>query len=261
MSECDYDNKQSEPRDDWLNDKQMVAKWLREVDKGHEAKMKILKYLLKKKKVGLLVDEGTLSTGDEVTPSTGASVTSGGVHVGVVHNRIADQPAQSSNKNHKIAALEIAPGTLQSIKTSPILRIREDVPLPAARKTKSSYSKQQLKPLDEDGKVDIFIKRDGVLFPRASNRGQRNWVREQKDNNLKADFHAGEDSNYSFSSSSQALQEIQPLLESDVPERRLTDESSDVQPGRRFAKLRYDGEQSPHLGLNSGGIFSPRKVI
>jgi len=93
MNERDNDSKQLDAHDDQLLDIQKIAKWIGEVEEGQLAQMNILKYLSKR--------EGSLI--DEVTQSTGESVTSRGVlDLGLVHNRLPDkQPLseQSSNKS------------------------------------------------------------------------------------------------------------------------------------------------------------------
>jgi len=273
MSESDYDNKQPDPHDDRLVDTQKLWKWMREVKKGQQAQMNILKYLLKRD--GLLLDDGTQSTGDEGSRSPGDTAKVD-VHVGLVHECILDkQPLPessspleplSSNQNldlstpEKFAELRVrkpvGAGLYTSIKTSPILQTREPKPPVEVKKSKSFSWKQKRIPF-RGGDLD--------LPPRNMDLGCRNLAGDEKKCVKKAESRFGEASFYTTSSSIGG-----DSVYGNIPNNELgrmgwlTDESSRelTPPGHikplstRLKRLQWDGKQGPLCGLNVGRRLS-----
>jgi len=270
MSESDYDNKQPDPNE--LVETQKLWKWMREIKRGQEAQMKIIKYLLRRD--GLLVDEGTPSTGEEGSRSSGET-RKVDVLVGLVHECILDkQPLPSpleppsSNNNLDLSTAEkfaelrarkaAGAGRYSSIQTSPSLQTREPKPAAEVRKSKSFPWKQKRIPV-RGGELD--------LPPRDMELGCSNAAGEEKKCVIKSESRFGEASVYTTSSSGMINGD---LVIGNIPSNEhermgwLSEESSrdSTPPGHirplstRLKRLQWDGKQGPLCGLNVGRRLS-----
>jgi len=275
MSESEYDNKQPDPHDDQLVDTQKLWKWIREVRRGQQAQMNILKYLLKRD--GSLLDDGAQSTGEEGSRSPGETAKVD-LHVGLLHERILDKqrlpesssPLEppSSNQNLELSTPEkfselrvrkpVGAGHYTSIKTSPILQTREPKPPVEVKKSKSFPWKKKRIPV-QGGDLD--------LPPRNMDLECRNLDRDEKKCVEKAESRVGEASFYTTSSIGNiGGNSVFGNIRNNELGRMgwLTDESSreSTPPGHikplstRLKGLQWDGKHAPLCGLNVGRRLS-----
>jgi len=263
MSESDYDNKHPDPHDDQLVDTQKLWNWMREVQRGQQAQMNILKYLLKRD--GSLLDEGTQSTGEEGSRSPGETPKVD-LFVGLAHERILDKqplpessrPLKPPSSNQNLDLLTPETGRCLSIKTSPILQTEEPKAPVKVKKSKSFLCKQKRIQV-RGGDLD--------LPPRNVDLGCRNLAQDQIKCVTKAESHFGEASFYMTSSSGNfggdSVFENIPNIEHESMG-WLSDESSreSTPPGHikplstRLKRLQWDGKQGPLCGLSVGRRLS-----
>jgi len=272
MSQHDYDNKQSDPHDDQLFDMQKLSDLMRQVQRGQEAQMNILRYLLKRD--GSLLDEGTPSIGEEGSRSRSPGKTvKADILVGLVLDK-QPLPDQSSNPleppsinqnldlstREKFTALRgqmaAGAGRYTSIKTSPILQTREPKPPVEVRKSKSFPLEQNQIPVEEDHKCDVDLPYQNVDLGGVA--GYQKRVK-------KAESRFGEASVFTTSSSGNISGSSVYTINSNNGHERMgwmTDESSreSMQPGypitEKLKKLEWNGKQGPFCGLNVGRRLS-----
>jgi len=270
MSQHDYDNKQSDPHDDQLFDMQKLSDLMRQVKRGQEAQMSILRYLLKRD--GSLRDEGTPSTGEEGSRSRSPGKTvKADILVGLVldGHPLPDQSSSaleppSSKQNldlstrEKFTALRAqmaaGAGRYTSIKTSPILPTREPKSPLEVRKSKSFPWEQKQIPVEEDHKRDMDLPDQNVELGGRSVAGYQKRVK-------KAESRFGEASVFTTSSSGNISGSS---VYTSIPNNGMawmTDESSrgSTPPGHikpiteKLKKLNWDGKQGPLCGLLNVG--------
>jgi len=276
MSQHDYDNKQSDPHDGQIFDMQKLSELMRQVKRGQEAQMNILRYLLKKD--GSLLDEGTPSTGEEGSRSRSPLETiKADIHVGLVLDRhpLPDQSSSpiepaSSNQNLDLSTREkftglraqmaAGGGRYSSIKTSPILPTRVPKSPVEVRKSKSFPLEQKQIPVEEDHKRDVDLPDQNVDIGGWSGAGYQKRVKKAESRFGEASVFTTSSSGWSSGNSVYTMipnngHEIMGLM-SDVSSCEST-QPGYIQPiTEKLKKLKWDGKQGPLCGLNVGRRLS-----
>jgi len=192
MSECDYDNKQSGSKDEQC-DNMLVLDWLRDVQKGQEAQMNILKYLLKRD--GQLFDGGKPRFCDRRTRETS-------LNLGHIHDkqRLTENALELSN-NHDLSTSPKFEAS-QARNSCPVVGTAK-IKIPEVKKSKSTSLPVNLTPVQEEAKSDVHLSpRIVPLLQRRFDIDQKEWIKQTE--------RMGEESVYYVSSNNLNQVKTQP---------------------------------------------------
>jgi len=194
MSECDYDNKQSGSKDEQC-DNMLVLDWLRDVQKGQEAQMNILKYLLKRD--GQLFDGGKPCFCDRRTREVSLNLG----HI-LDQQRLTENALELSNyQSHDLSTSRKFEAS-KARNSCPVVGTAKVKP-PEVKKSKSSSYAVNLTPVQEEAKSDVHLSpRIVPLLQRRFDIDQKEWIKQTE--------RMGEESVYYVSSNNLNQVKTQP---------------------------------------------------